>query len=193
MKNNRSHTPKHPPKLIYRELRIHTTEREILVTAIIKQPLRSMQEEKKEDHQSSVILPSNLTEEERIAWFRKKAPPGFEILKSKNMTKEFHGRVLEFFNNECAVQILMTWISPVALDLECVFKVHPHGCLLILSRDMDFIQGYKILKPLLDPKHRVAAITPDLSFMFKKTPAETWFEEMVNLGEIPFSESIKPH
>ncbi|KAJ6381456.1 hypothetical protein OIU77_030190 [Salix suchowensis] len=109
------------------------------------------------------------------------------------MTKEFHGRVLEFFNNECAVQILMTWISPVALDLESVFKVHPHGCLLILSRDMDFIQGYKILKPLLDPKHRVAAITPDLSFMFKKTPAETWFEEMMNLGEIPFSKSIKPH
>jgi len=68
-----------------------------MLTAIIKQPLRSMQEVIKEvdhsEHQSSVIPPFNLTEEERIAWFRKKAS-GFEILKSNNLTKEFHGRFL---------------------------------------------------------------------------------------------------
>ena len=91
---------------------------------------------------------------------------GFDILKSNNLTKEFHGRFLEFFSNECTVQIFMIWISPVAsferrefLALESVFKVHPHGCLLILSRDMDSIQGCRILKPLLDHKYRVAAIT----------------------------------
>jgi len=46
------------------------------LTAIIKQPLRSMQKVIKEvdhsEHHSSVIPPFNLTEEERIAWFRKK-------------------------------------------------------------------------------------------------------------------------
>jgi lactosylceramide 4-alpha-galactosyltransferase len=84
-------------KQFFGELHVHTTERQIMLTAIIKQPLRSMQEVIKEvdhsEHQSSVIPPFNLTEEERIAWFRKKAS-GFEILKSNNLTKEFHGRFL---------------------------------------------------------------------------------------------------
>jgi lactosylceramide 4-alpha-galactosyltransferase len=163
-----------------------------------------MQEEIKEvdrsENQSSVIPPFSLTVEERIEWFRKKVRE-FEILKSDNLTKEFLGRVLEFFNNECDVRFFMTWISPVEsfgrrefLALESLFKVHPHGCLLILSRDLDSIQGYRILKPLLDRKFKVAAITPDLSFLFKNTPAETWFEEIKSgnkdPGEIPLAQNL---
>jgi lactosylceramide 4-alpha-galactosyltransferase len=163
-----------------------------------------MQEEIKEvdrsENQSSVIPPFSLSVEERIEWFRKKVPE-FEILKSDNLTKEFLGRVLEFFNNECDVRFFMTWISPVEsfgrrefLALESLFKVHPHGCLLILSRDLDSIQGYRILKPLLDRTFKVAAITPDLSFLFKNTPAETWFEEIKSgnkdPGEIPLAQNL---
>ncbi|KAJ6968861.1 lactosylceramide 4-alpha-galactosyltransferase-like [Populus alba x Populus x berolinensis] len=190
-------------KEISGELHVRITERQIMST-VVNQPLRSMQEEIKEvdrgEHRSSVIPPFNLTVEERIEWFRKRLPE-FEILKADNLTKEFLGRVLEFFNNECDVQFFMTWISPVEsfgrrefLALESLFKVHPHGCLLILSRDLDSIQGYRILKPLLDRKFRVAAITPDLSFLFKNTPAETWFEEIKSgnkdPGEIPFAQNL---
>ncbi|PNS99078.2 hypothetical protein POPTR_016G114200v4 [Populus trichocarpa] len=190
-------------KEISGELHIRITERQIMST-VIKQPLRSTQEEIKEvdrsENQSSVIPPFSLTVEERIEWFRKKVPE-FEILKSDNLTKEFLGRVLEFFNNECDVRFFMTWISPVEsfgrrefLALESLFKVHPHGCLLILSRDLDSIQGYRILKPLLDRKFKVAAITPDLSFLFKNTPAETWFEEIKSgnkdPGEIPLAQNL---
>ncbi|KAB5519984.1 hypothetical protein DKX38_024303 [Salix brachista] len=185
------------------ELHVRIAEGQIMST-VIKQPLRSMQEEIKKvdrsEHQSSVIPPFNLTVEERIEWFRKKVPE-FEILKSNNLTREFHGRVLEFFNKECDVQFFMTWISPVEsfgrrefLALESVFKVHPHGCLLILSGDLDSVQGYRILKPLLDREFKVAAITPDLSFLFESTPAETWFEEMKSgnkdPGEIPLPQNL---
>ncbi|KAJ6871339.1 hypothetical protein NC652_036875 [Populus alba x Populus x berolinensis] len=161
------------------------------MSTVVNQPLRSMQEEIKEvdrsEHRSSVIPPFNLTVEERIEWFRKRVPE-FEILKADNLTKEFLGRALEFFNNECDVQFFMTWISPEFLALESLFKVHPHGCLLILSRDLDSIQGYRILKPLLDRKFKVAAITPDLSFLFKNTPAETWFEEIKSGNRDPFAD-----
>ncbi|KAG6769580.1 hypothetical protein POTOM_025228 [Populus tomentosa] len=137
-----------------------------MLTAIIMQPLRSVQKVIKEvhhiEHQSSVIPPFNLTEE--IAWFRKKKP-GFDILKSNNLTNEFHGRFLEFFSNECTVQISMTWISPVAS-----------------FERREFLALEKLLQ------------LPDLSFMFKKTPAETWFEEMKSgnkdPGEIPMSQNL---
>uniref|UniRef100_A0A6N2MQL1 Alpha 1,4-glycosyltransferase domain-containing protein n=1 Tax=Salix viminalis TaxID=40686 RepID=A0A6N2MQL1_SALVM len=185
------------------ELHVRIAEGQIMST-VIKQPLRSMQEEIKKvdrsEHRSSVIPPFNLTVEERIEWFRKKVPE-FEILKSNNLTKEFHGRVLEFFNKECDVQFFMTWISPAEsfgrrefLALESVFKVHPHGCLLILSGELDSVQGYRILKPLLDREFKVAAVTPDLSFLFESTPAETWFEEMKSgnkdPGEIPLPQNL---
>ena len=129
---------------------------------------------------------------------------GFDILKSNNLTKEFHGRFLEFFSNECTVQIFMIWISPVAsferrefLALESVFKVHPHGCLLILSRDMDSIQGCRILKPLLDHKYRVAAITWLVLYVQENSSRNlVWRDE--EWEQRPWrnsivSESIKPH
>ncbi|KAJ6871335.1 hypothetical protein NC652_036875 [Populus alba x Populus x berolinensis] len=126
-------------KEISGELHVRITERQIMST-VVNQPLRSMQEEIKEvdrsEHRSSVIPPFNLTVEERIEWFRKRVPE-FEILKADNLTKEF--------------------------------LVHPHGCLLILSRDLDSIQGYRILKPLLDRKIKSGNRDP---------------------GEIPFAQNL---
>ncbi|KAJ0028539.1 hypothetical protein Pint_35196 [Pistacia integerrima] len=144
--------------------------------------------------------PFSLTEEERIAWF-KKTLPKFEIFKSDKLTQKFHSRVLDFFNHECEVQAFMTWISPArsfgtreSLAVESFFKVHPHGCLMILSRTLDSTNGYRLLKPILDRKFKVVAVTPDLSFLFKDTPAEAWFTEMKrgnkDPGEIPLAQNL---
>lgn len=187
---------------IFEFRQIHTIKR-LINSAIIDIPLNSLREEINEvgrENQNSLIPPFNVTEQERIEWFQKKLPE-FEIFKSDNLTQEFHGRVLEFFNNKCEVQFFMTWISPVAtfgrrefLAMESLFKVHPHGCLVIVSKTMDSTQGYRILKPLLDRKFKVAAVTPDLAFLFKNTPAEAWFKEMKSgnkdPGEIPLAQNL---
>ncbi|XWS43829.1 hypothetical protein CRYUN_Cryun16bG0138000 [Craigia yunnanensis] len=153
------------------------------------------------DNQNSpVIFSSGVREERRIGRFRRKLPE-FEIFRSDDLTKKFHGRVLEFFNQECDVQFFMTWISTVGsfgrreiLAVESVFKAHPHGCLMILSRTMDSLQGYRILKPLLDRGFRVLAVTPDLPFLLKNTPAEAWFDDMksgrTDPGEIPLAQNL---
>ncbi|XP_009344724.1 uncharacterized protein At4g19900-like [Pyrus x bretschneideri] len=149
--------------------------------------LRSMQEETIEvgrENTRPLVPPFNVTEEERIAWFRSKLPE-FHILKSDKSAKQFHGRVLEFFNKDCEGQFFMTWISPVRsfgsrefLTMESLFKAHPHGCLMIISRSLDSKHGYRILKPLQDSGFKVHAVTPDLSFLFNNTPAKTWFAGM---------------
>ncbi|KAL6133092.1 hypothetical protein ACLB2K_065329 [Fragaria x ananassa] len=133
---------------------------------------------------SPVVAPFNVTEEERISWFKGKLPK-FVIFDSDERAQRFHGRVLEFFDHECETQFFMTWISPVRsfgsrefLSMESVFRAHPRGCLMILSRTMDSRRGYRLLKPLQDRGFKVHAVTPDLSFMFKNTPAEAWFAEM---------------
>ncbi|KAH7553820.1 hypothetical protein ACOSQ2_029605 [Xanthoceras sorbifolium] len=148
----------------------------------------------------SLKPPVDVTEEQRIAWFRKKLPE-FEIFKSNNLTRQFHGRVLEFFSEECEVRAFMTWISPARsfgrrefLGLETFFKAHPHGCLMILSRTLESRYGYGVLKPLLDRKYKVSAVTPDLSFLFKNTPAEAWFDAIKSgnkdPGEIPLAQNL---
>ncbi|KAJ4704470.1 putative Lactosylceramide 4-alpha-galactosyltransferase [Melia azedarach] len=149
---------------------------------------------------NSLKPPFNVTEEERVAWFRKKLPE-FEIFKSDNLTQQFHGRVLDFFSHDCEIQTFMTWISPASyfgrrevLAMETFFKAHPHGCLMILSRTLDSPHGYRILKPLLDRKFKVSAVTPDLSFLFKNTPAEAWYHELKSgnrdPGEIPLAQNL---
>ena len=97
-------------------------------------------------------------EEQKIGRFRRKLPE-YEIFRSDDLAKKFHGRVLEFLNQKCEVQFFMTWISTAGsfgrreiLAVESVFNAHPHGCLMILSRTMDSVHGYGILKPLLDRK-----------------------------------------
>ncbi|KDO53263.1 hypothetical protein CISIN_1g047256mg [Citrus sinensis] len=143
---------------------------------ISNRPLLSIQEETdKADSGSwnSLKPPFNVTEDERTAWFRKKLPE-FDILKSDNLTEQFHGREV--------------------LGLESFFKAHPNGCLMILSRTLDTPSGYRVLKPLLDGKFKVAAVTPDLSFLFRNTPAGAWFDEMKSgnkdPGEIPLAQNL---
>lgn len=79
------------------------------------------------------------------------------------------------------------------LGPESVFKVHPHGCLLILSRDMDSIQGCRILKPLLDHKYRVAAITWLVLYVQENSSRNlVWRDKSGNKdpAEIPLSQNL---
>lgn len=175
-----------------------------LVTAI-HVPLRSMQEEKDEvddgSDQRVLVAPFNSTEEERITWFQGKLHE-FKILKSDNLSRQFHARVMGFFSHEsCEAKFFMTWIKPASsfgarelLSVESVFKVHPKACLIILSRTLDSIHGHRILKPFLDHGFKVKALTPDLQFLFKGTPAEGWFNLLrkgkKDPGEIPLFQNL---
>ncbi|MBA0558567.1 hypothetical protein Golob_015580 [Gossypium lobatum] len=131
---------------------------------------------------------------------RRKLPEN-EIFRSDELTEKFHGRVQEFFNHKCEVQFFMTWISTAEtfetreiLAVESVFKAHPHGCLMILSRTLDSAQGHMILKPLLDRGFKVQAVTPDLPFLLKNTPAEAWFNDIKSgekdPGGIPLAQNL---
>ena len=95
----------------------------------------------------------------------------------------------------------MTWIAPARFfgrreffALESLFKAHPTGCLMILSGSLDSIRGYRILKPLVDKGFKVTAVTLDLAFLFKNTPAKAWFKEMKSgnkdPGEIPIAQNL---
>jgi len=177
-----------------------------LRSSIVHVQLRSIQEESDRDLEvddeswNLLVPPFNVREEERIAWLRQKLPK-FEIFKSNNITRLFHGRVMEFFSRDCEVRFFMTWISPAGsfgrrefLAVDSLFKAHPRGCLMILSRSMDSKRGNRILKPLLDRGFKVNAVTPDLPFLFKNTPAKAWFNEMKrgkkDPGEIPLAQNL---
>ena len=174
-----------------------------LRSSIGNKQLYSMQEkidEVEEENLQSLVPPLSVTEEERIAWFREKMPK-IQIFKSNNLTRKFHSRVNKFFRSGCEAQFFMTWISPAAtfgrrefFTLESLFKAHPHGCLMILSRSLDSGRGNKILKPLVDRGFKVKAVTPDLAYLFKNTPAKAWFKEMKSgikdPGEIPFAQNL---
>ncbi|XP_060674423.1 uncharacterized protein LOC132804276 [Ziziphus jujuba] len=147
-----------------------------------------------------MIPPENLTKEERHEWFKQRLPQ-VEILGSTNLTKQFHGRVLEFLSKGCSVQFYMVWLSPAKffgtrdfLAIDTVFKSHPQGCLMIISRTMDSSRGYRILKPLLDRGFKVLAVTPDLPFLVKNTPAEAWLEGLksskIDPGFIPLPQNL---
>ncbi|XP_057435205.1 uncharacterized protein At4g19900-like isoform X2 [Lotus japonicus] len=169
----------------------HRNEEEIKSTLALAThiALRSMQEQRDgvdKGSQRVLIAPLNVTEEERIAWFRGNLHE-FKILKSNNLTRQFHARVQGFFNHDhqCESQFFMTWISPASsfgarefFCLETLFKVHPGACLVILSRTLDSTHGHRILKPLLDRGFRVQAVSPDFSFLLKGTPAEAWFHQL---------------
>ena len=165
--------------------------------------LRLIKEETQEvedENYKSLFPPLRVTERERIAWFRENMPK-FHIFKSNNLTQLYHSRVVEFFDGGCEAKFFMTWISPAGsfrrrefFALESLFKAHPHGCLMILSRSLDSGRGYMIFKPLLDKGFGVNAVTPDLAILFKNTPGEAWFEEMKSgnkdPGEIPLAQNL---
>lgn len=189
-------------KAVSQLLQTHSVKSQF-ITSETRKALRSMQEkvlEVEREDTSPVVAPFNVTEEERITWFRGKLPQ-FVIFDSDERALQFHGRVFEFFDQECETRFFMTWISPARsfgsrefLSMESVFRAHPRGCLMILSRTMDSRRGYKVLKPLQDRGFKVNAVTPDLSFLFKNTPAEAWFAEMKrgnrDPGEIPLAQNL---
>ncbi|PIA32163.1 hypothetical protein AQUCO_04500038v1 [Aquilegia coerulea] len=166
-------------------------------------PLHSVQEEVKETrvkYLSPSHPPINVTEEERIEWFRKELP-NIQIFKSTGKTQKFGMRAQMFLHRGCEIQIFMTWISPAKsfgsrelLAVESVFKAHPNGCLMILSQTMDSKQGKEILKPLTQYGFKVLAVSPDLPFLFKDTLAEAWFDEIKkgnkDPGEIPLAQNL---
>ncbi|RZC84388.1 hypothetical protein C5167_047175 [Papaver somniferum] len=139
-------------------------------------------------------------EKENVEWIVKKYP-NIEMLKSTELTKQFRNRAQNFFDRGCEVRFFMTWISPATsfgkkefLALQSVFKYNPNGCLMILSRSMDSDEGKKILSPLTARGFKVTALTPDLKFLFKNTPAKAWFDDMKkglkNPGQIPFAQNL---
>ncbi|XP_021823809.1 lactosylceramide 4-alpha-galactosyltransferase-like [Prunus avium] len=157
-------------------------------------------EELEDEIRDPLVPPENATREERLVWFRRKLPE-LEILKSDNLSQQFHGRVLEFLNNGCSLQFYMVWLSPAKsfgerdfLTMDTLFKSHPQGCLMIISNSMDSARGYRILKPLLDRGFKILAISPDFPFLVKNTPAESWLEELksgrTDPGYIPLSQNL---
>lgn len=167
-------------------------------------PLLSVIEETTEDDTESndddLIPPYHLTEEERIVWFRERLPQ-LKLFKLTPLTLEFDERIRQFFHKGCEIQLFMTWIFPADsfgkrefYSMESLFKSHPNGCLMILSKSMDSRLGFKILKPLLNRGFHVIAITPNFPFLVKNTPAERWFDELmkgnVDPGEIPLAQNL---
>ncbi|XP_055811688.1 uncharacterized protein LOC129881531 [Solanum dulcamara] len=171
-------------------------------------PLLSMKEEnndevylKEEEDYVHLMPPYNISKEESISWFKKKLPL-FEILKSTNISRKFHGRVNEFFTRDyCSVQFFMTWISPIKyfgkrefFTLESLFKAHPKGCLIILSKTLDSPSGSIIFRPLVELGYRILVVTPDLCSLFENTPAESWFIDLKNgkkdPGKVPLAQNL---
>ncbi|KAK4775928.1 hypothetical protein SAY87_023889 [Trapa incisa] len=148
-----------------------------------------------------LIRPLNATDHERIEWVRK----NFHVLhmfNSDNFTRKFNVRVEKFFHdNSCAVRFFMTWISPAELIgrrellvVESLFKSNPDGCLIIISRSLDSEVGRGILKPMVDRGFKVIPASPDLPSVFRRTPAEAWFDKLrsgkVDPGEIPLAQNL---
>ncbi|OMO85122.1 hypothetical protein CCACVL1_10415 [Corchorus capsularis] len=147
------------------------------------------------ENEDPLIPPFKASVDERMEWFRRKLPE-LEILKSTELSEKFHGRVLELFNKNCSAQFFMVWLSSAQsfgprefLAVDSLFSTTPDGCLLILSSSMDSPKGYRILKPLLDRGFNVLAVTPDMPFLVKNTPAEPWLDDLrsgnMDPGSIP--------
>nr|XP_004249080.1 lactosylceramide 4-alpha-galactosyltransferase [Solanum lycopersicum] len=165
-----------------------------------KKETHIIKEEELDDH-VNLVPPFNLTVEQRISWFKKNLSK-FPILKSSRLSRQFNNRVNDFLNlRNCRVTFFMTWISPANtfskrefFALETLFKSHPKGCLIILSRTLDTPRGSKILNPLIESGYNVISVTPELSFLFNRTPAETWYAELKtgnkDPGEIPLAQNL---
>ncbi|KAI3893345.1 hypothetical protein MKX03_007426 [Papaver bracteatum] len=157
-------------------------------------------EEQNKEETLQKFSPDRSQEKENADWIVKKYP-NIEMLKSTELTKQFRNRAQNFFDRGCEVRFFMTWISPATsfgkkefLALQSVFKYHPNGCLMILSRTMDSDDGKKILSPLTARGFKVTALAPDLKFLFKNTPAKAWFDDMrrgrKDPGHIPFAQNL---
>ncbi|GFQ05421.1 uncharacterized protein at4g19900 [Phtheirospermum japonicum] len=127
-----------------------------------------------------------------------------EILSSsKDVAKRFEARVEKFFraSSKCESRFFMTWISSVEsfgeremFSMESLFKAHPNGCLIIVSRSMDSRNGLRILRPFLKKGFKVTAISPDFNYLFKKTEAQAWYNRLkhgdINPGLISLGQNL---
>ncbi|CAN6921087.1 hypothetical protein Bca4012_090912 [Brassica carinata] len=164
-----------------------TTSRSIVSVVVLDQ-----QEKEESD---PLVPPPKATKSERISWFRRKLPE-LEILKSTSKSKRFHGRVLELYNKNCSAQFFMVWLSPAKsfgpremLAVDTLFTTNPGACLVILSNSLDSPRGSTILKPLLDQGFNLVAVTLDIPFLVKNTPAQAWLKKLksgkMDPGSIP--------
>ncbi|KAL7142713.1 hypothetical protein ABFS83_08G142100 [Erythranthe nasuta] len=119
--------------------------------------------------------------------------------------KLFEERVSEFFAGggsfSCKFRFFMTWISSVEsfgerefFAVSSLFKSHPNGCLIIASSSLDSVNGSEILKPFSDKGFKIAAITPDFNYLFNNTPAQSWYNRLmqgnVNPGVVPLGQNL---
>ncbi|MED6209250.1 hypothetical protein PIB30_052942 [Stylosanthes scabra] len=145
-----------------------------------------------EENEDLMIPLPQMTKTQRIEWFRSQLPK-LQMLKSRN-DSSFHARVSNFFTQNCSTFFHAIWLSPAKffgqrefMTMDTLLKVHPQGCLLILSSSMDSALGYRILKPLIDRGLKVLAIAPDLPFLVLNTPAESWLDELKSGNKDPGS------
>lgn len=125
-----------------------------------------------------------------------------KILNSKKNPKRFSGQVKKFFGERsCKFRFFMTWISSVdsfsdreLFVVEALFKSHPNGCLIIVSNSLDSVRGKYILRPFVDKGFWVTAISPDFTYLFENTVAESWINRLrrgnVNPGEISLGQNL---
>ncbi|WOG89857.1 hypothetical protein DCAR_0209096 [Daucus carota subsp. sativus] len=125
-----------------------------------------------------------------------------KILSARKNPKRFSNKVKKFFGERsCKFRFFMTWISSFdsfgnreLFAVEALFKSHPNGCLIIVSNSLDSIRGKHILRPFVDKGFWVTAISPDFSYLFENTVAESWISRLrrgnMNTGEISLGQNL---
>ncbi|KAI3525812.1 hypothetical protein L1887_04926 [Cichorium endivia] len=181
-------SPFHPPGLSNQTFMVLQTKS----TAYpIDKPIYIIEEVTQEalfgHYHNPMVASSKLGKEHQTELFNESLPQ-FDILNSTKLTRGFKKRAQVFFKEECKVRFFMTWISSSwtvfgdreLLALDALFKSNPNSCLMILSNSMDSVYGFRTLKRFTDRGFRVQAITPDLDFLFKNTPAQSWLDHIKN-------------
>ncbi|CAN8317034.1 unnamed protein product [Cochlearia groenlandica] len=152
-------------------------------------------DQREKEELDPLVPPLKASKSERIDWFRRKLPE-LDILSSTSKSKRFHGRVSEMFNTNCSAHFFMVWLSPAKsfgpreiLAVDTLFTTNHGACLVILSNSLDSPKGHTILKPLLDRGFNLVAVTLDIPFLVKNTPAEAWLKRLksgkMDPGSIP--------
>ncbi|KAL9689438.1 hypothetical protein QQ045_009824 [Rhodiola kirilowii] len=131
----------------------------------------------------------------------------FKTMRLEARPKRFVARVRSFFqarngsDSFCEVQFFMTWISSIdsfgereIFALQSLFIANPRACLVLISSSMDSKKGVELLKPFVKRGFKVIPIAPDFMFLFKNTPAESWFDKLrqgkLNPGDIALGQNI---
>lgn len=125
-----------------------------------------------------------------------------ELVGQSPKSMRFASRAEAFFADGCKTRFFLTWISPTeavfgareSLTVESIFHSHPDACVLLLSHAMDSARGRRLLRPFSSLGLRIAAVSPDFSHLFRRTPAETWFSRLkhgsVDPGDVPLGQNL---